>query len=238
MKRTLFFLGTLIFLLNLPVWSQETEPETVAPQSAEAADDSDADSQPKRPKREKIKALYDEYWEKSDEVHENQRISGFQFVGDFITDKLPLTLDLGAEPGEHGSTIFGVLQYDWTPIRASRVLVEYQSLKTSTDATDQFSVEDNDEQIENNDWVSISKSKQIEIDFYPYMRYFGDESRFAKTPFIYFGLGAFYLYNWYNITYSGWVETSSKRILSNIGLDGYYHQFGPIAIGAIKMPLI
>ena len=225
----------------------DLEVDLEADDDADTDTGSDADSRKiRREKRkEKIKALYNEYQEKSDEVNEKQRISGFQFLGDFITDKLPLTLDLGAEPGEHGSTIFGVLQYDWTPVRASRIRMEYQSLKTSADVTNRFSAtftnksgETTETESLATDWLTITKTKQIEVDFYPYLRYFGDESRQAKTPFIYFGLGAFYLYNWYDINYSVWTETETKKGIGNMDVNGDYHQFGPIAIASIKVPFL
>ncbi|MBQ7158923.1 MAG: hypothetical protein IJS09_05820 [Treponema sp.] len=220
---------------------EENLPETETLSEEEAQDDKTdlAEGEPKKQtKREKIKALYDDYHTKNSDVKETQRISGLQFLGDFITDKLPLTLDLGAEPNEHGSTIFGILQYDWTNKRASRIRVEYHAAKTSTDANDLFSEQTASEEILVNDWLALEKSKQIEIDVYPYLRYFGDESRLAKTPFLYFGLGAFYIYYWTDIAYIGWMESLKQKLLSNISINGNYHQFGPIGIGSIKVPFL
>ena len=224
----------MLFILCISLWAQENteeDEETAAP-----------DSEQTLTKRQKIKNLYDEYWEKSDEVSESQRISGFQMVADFITDKLPLTLDLGAEPGEHGSTVFGVLQYDWSKKISSRIRLEYQSVKISTDNANEINAQNNSgnssQQTQNSDWLSIKKSKQIECDFYPFLRYFGDEDRLAKTPFVYFGIGGFYLYNWYSEMYSGWSESEDLKVLTKIDIDGHYHQFGPIAIGSIKMPFL
>ena len=255
MKRRLFSVIVLLGLFAVPVRAQETEepaqesqqetasavndPSESEPDSARESEipaSAETETQKKPTKTERVKALYNEYSEKSNAVNENQRISGFQFVGDFITDKLPLTLDLGAEPGEHGSTIFGILQYDWSERIASRLRVEYQSLKVATDATNQFMADDESVTVQNADWLSITKSRQIEFDLYPYLRYFGNEERKAKSPFFYFGFGVFYLYNWYNVNYSGWIETDTQKLLAKIDADGRYHQFGPMAIGSIKMP--
>ncbi len=260
MKSVLVFIIALLFLTSVPLCAQEPDDQTTAAEvsesdqnagdedvdeadeySAESGVNPESDPQKAKTKREKIKELYSEYQEKSSEVHKSQRISGFQFVGDFITDKLPLTLDLGAEPGEHGSTIFGVLQYDWSPVRASRIRIEYQSLKTSFDASDRFSTTStasSEDESPISDWINITKSKQIEVDFYPYLRYFGDADRRAKTPFIYFGLGAFYLFNWYDLSYSGMLQTDIQKGIFKIDIDGHYHQFGPMAIGSIKVPFL
>lgn len=187
-------------------------------------------------RREKIKTLYNEYVQKSDEVSEKQPITGSQFVGDFITDKLPLKLDLGAEPGEHGSSVFGILQYDWNKKNASRIRLEYNSEKSTEDTTNQLSTENSGSYYDKSDWLNIKKSRQIELDVYPYLHYFGDESIEATSPFIYFGVGAFYLFNWYSQKYAAWFEIENERTMLKIDTDGHYHQFGPIAIGSIKVP--
>ncbi len=175
------------------------------------------DTEEKPSKIQKAKELYSEYREKSDEVHDSQKISGVQLVADFITDKLPLTLDLGAEPGENGSTIFGILQYDWTEHFSSRIKLEYDSRSTSrkTDSTLIFS------------------SKQIGVTILPYMRYFGDDDNNAKTPLFWVGGGAFYAFNWGKID----IFQSQTQYFLFGTIDFRYHIFGPVAQGGIKLPL-
>ena len=267
MKRRHFFVIPLLFLASFFSSAQESADQMpladavdssqtaggeedgsaaeLSSESTESSESPEKGSDASKSKREKIKELYSEYQEKSSEVRKSQRISAFQFVGDFITDKLPLTLDLGAEPGEHGSTVFGALQYDWSQKVASRIRLEYQSLKTSTDASNLFSTTIETSSGETSagsdlsgDWITMTKSRQIEVDFYPYLRYFGDADRRAKTPFVYFGLGAFYLFNWYDLNYGGILETTAQRGIFKIDVEGYYHQFGPIAIGSIKVPFL
>ena len=202
------------------------------------ASESEGSSPQASKKGGKIKELYNDFIEKSDEVNEKQKISGSQLVADFITDKLPLTLDFGAEPGEHGSAVFGILQYDWNEKRASRLGIEYSSAKTSQDSTNQYSSDELSKTAKVYDWMSFSKNRQIEIDFYPYIRYFGDDSNEAYSPFIYFGLGAFYRYNWYTKDYSGWIENDTAKVMVKSDTDGHNHQFGPVAIASIKFPFL
>ncbi len=209
-----------------------------AEEEKQKASESEGKSGQASKKGGKIKELYNDFIEKSDEVNEKQKISGSQLVADFIMDKLPLTLDFGAEPGEHGSAVFAILQYDWNQRRASRIHLEYKSEKTSQDTTNQYTTEDFSSQYTNYDWTNFTQTRQIEVDLYPFLRYFGDDSNDAYSPFIYFGIGAFYLYNWYTTDYSGWFENSSKKIMTRIDADGNYHQFGPMAIGSIKFPFL
>ena len=220
---------------------QNEEFKEIDQQRAEEAqkEAAESESSPQASKKGgKIKELYNDFIEKSDEVNEKQKISGSQLVADFITDKLPLTLDFGAEPGEHGSAVFGILQYDWNEKRASRLGIEYSSAKTSQDSTNQSSSDELSKTAKVYDWMSFSKNRQIEIDFYPYIRYFGDDSNDAYSPFIYFGLGAFYSYSWYTRNYSGWIETDTAKVMVKSDIDGHNHQFGPIAIASIKFPFL
>ena len=188
-------------------------------------------------RREKIKTLYKEYKEKSTQVHEQQRISGSQMVADFITDKLPLTLDLGAEPSESGSKLFATLQYDWNERYASRLYLSYQTAKRELNTDSQFSIMNNGSlMLGNARATSLTKEQQFETDLYPFLHYFGDDDRKAKTPFCYFGLGFFYLFYWNNITTYEWAETATQKILLNYHSNTQFHQFGPIAIGSIQFP--
>lgn len=205
-----------------------------AEEEKQKASESEGSSPQTSKKGGKIKELYNDFIEKSDEVNEKQKITGSQLVADFITDKLPLTLDLGAEPGEHGSTIFGVFQYDWNEKRASRLRLEYSSLKDSSDSTNWFSL--SEDTYDKTEWFNITKKRGIEIDFYPYLKYYGDDSVDAYSPFFYFGLGAFYAYSWYDITASYWLEKQNERWMIKVDTDADYHQFGPMLIASIKIP--
>ena len=209
-----------------------------AEEEKQKASESEGSSPQASKKGGKIKELYNDFIEKSEKVNDSQKITGSQLVADFITDKLPLTLDFGAEPGEHGSAVFGILQYDWNEKRASRLGIEYSSAKTSQDSTNQYSSDELSKTAKVYDWMSFSKSRQIEIDFYPYIRYFGDDSNEAYSPFIYFGLGAFYSYSWYTRNYSGWIETDTAKVMLKSDIDGHNHQFGPVAIASIKFPFL
>lgn len=188
-------------------------------------------------RREKIKNLYKEYKEKSSQVKEEQRISGSQMVADFITDKLPLTLDLGAEPSESGSKIFATLQYDWNARYACRLYLSYQNAKREIDSSRQFFALSGDSLVLGNaQATTLSKAQQFETDLYPFIHYFGDDDRKAKTPFCYFGLGFFYLFYWNSVTAYEWAETATQKTLLNYQSNNHYHQFGPLAIGSIQFP--
>ncbi len=213
---------------------QRAEEELENPENS--VSDESVPASPKKPGR--IRKIYNEYREKSAEINDKQRITGSQLVADFITDKLPLTLDLGAEPGEHGSTVFGVFQYDWNEKRASRLRLEYSSTKDSQEPSSMFDTDSMESEVDNYEWISITKQKSIEADFYPFLRYFGDDSNDAETPFFYFGIGAFYSYTWYDRTISYWLNKDSKSLMVKYDSDGHYHDFGPIAIASIKVPFL
>lgn len=253
-NRTLFFFSLLFFLCAVCVFSQEGSSSSDENQNQEVVQNDDGDSQNAAntetktlTKKERIKALYDEYWKKSGEVNENQRITGSQMVADFITDKLPLTLDLGAEPGEHGSTVFGVFQYDWTAVRSSRLRLEYQGIKRSEDmmiydsnTLDEFNAD--------GEGIGMIRSKMIGLELFPYLRYFGDDDRYAKTPFFYFGFGGFYRFSWTDGDYTGWLEydytdeddnkNKLAKGLYKMEAKEKYHQFGPMITGAVKWPFL
>ena len=215
---------------------QRAEEEAEQEELEDAESDDSGSQSPKKTGR--LRSIYNEYKEKSQKVNDNQKITGSQLVADFITDKLPLTLHLGAEPGEHGSALFGVFQYDWNEKRASKLRLEFNTEKDSRDPSNWFDTEDAEKLYDNYEWISITKKKSIEAIFYPYIRYFGDDSDEAYTPFIYFGLGLFYTYSWYDITTSYWLEKGNQRLMMKADLDGHYHNFGPIAIGSIKVPFL
>ena len=145
-------------------------------------------------------------------------VNAVQFLGDFLTDRLPLTLDLGAEPGENGSLVFGSLQYDWKDRFASRVRLEYKS------AT----------QVEYiaNGYQKLG-SKNYAITFYPAVWYFGDTSADSQKALWSLGLGAYYAFSD--------AKTSSCYIynggLAYVDIGMKYHVLSPVLIASVKKPL-
>ena len=100
-------------------------------------------------------------------------------MGNFLMDKHPLTIDFGAEPKEHGSSIFGNLQYNWNKKYASALKVTYLSENETEDSGS----------LKNNVTHIVRQKKSIKIQFDPFIRYFGDSSATARTPLFVLRLG-------------------------------------------------
>ncbi|MBO7124073.1 MAG: hypothetical protein J6V90_12435 [Treponema sp.] len=159
-----------------------------------------------------------EFNEQKAEQQNERPVKTAQFVGDFLTDKLPLTLDFGAEPGESGSMIFGSLQYDWNERFASRVRFEYKSTVMTEDRPVGY---------------SKSKSKEYCVTFYPCIWYFGDPSVDSPEALWSFGFGAEYsITNLNNESFS-----AAGYYFSKTDMNTVFHSIAPILMASVKKPL-
>ncbi|MEE3435741.1 MAG: hypothetical protein VZQ47_09320 [Treponema sp.] len=171
--------------------------------------------------KEKVKEVTEgvkEYRDKMSEEQKDRPVQSLQFLGDFFTDKLPLTLDFGAEPGDKESTIFASLQYDWTERFSSRLRFEYNSL---TDI----------ENISGGGYTKNSK-KNYGFILLPGVWYFGDADVDAKTPLFSLGAGVCYSFAKANI-YSCAPYGSS---LATSDTDTFYHTLSPVFIATVQVP--
>ena len=159
-----------------------------------------------------------EFNEQKIERQNERPVKTAQFVGDFLTDKLPLTLDFGAEPGESGSVIFGSLQYDWNERFASRIRFEYKSSVTTEDRPVGY---------------SKSKTKEYCATFYPCIWYFGDSSVDSQEALWSFGFGAEYsITNLKNESFSAAGYYFSKNEVNSV-----FHSIAPILMASVKKAL-
>ena len=101
------------------------------------------------------------------------------FVKDLLEDKKPLRLDFGAEPNSHGSKLFVGVQYDWNDLLGSRLRFEYDNSATMSSSGDDVVNED---------------MRTYSIFAYPFVLYFGDAERKARTAFFRVDFGAYYSY--------------------------------------------
>ena len=130
MKKSVFvFCALSIFFAGL-LTAQSDAGQDAAQESV--PQESAAPSEKKRNSiKEKVKEITEgvqEYNDKKSVEEKDRPVKSLQFLGDFFTDKFPLTLDFGAEPGDKESTIFASLQYDWTERFSSRLRFEYNGL--------------------------------------------------------------------------------------------------------------
>ena len=201
MARKFFaFCSVLIFLAGL-LFAQET-----------GGDDSS---------KKIIPAIKDgarEFNEQKIERQNERPLKTAQFLGDFLTDKLPLTLDFGAEPGESGSMIFGSLQYDWSERFASRIRFEYKSSVTTEDQPIGY---------------SKSRTKEYCVTLYPGIWYIGDSSVDSQEALWSFGFGAeSSITNLKNESFS-----ASGYYFSKNEVNSVFHSIAPILMASVKKPL-
>ena len=168
--------------------------------------------------RKKISGIIKDFKEKKEAQEDSRPVQAAQFVGDFLTDKFPLTLDFGAEPGENGSMIFATLEYEWGEHFSSRVRFEYTSLNT----------------IDNNPLgYSQTKSKEYGGMLLPCIWYFGDDDVDSMEALWSLGLGVSYSY-------------SNETTESFAALESFYtrneskskrHIVSPVLTASVKKPL-
>lgn len=205
-KRLLAFLSISIFLAALLV-AQET---------------SEAPSEKKRPStiKEKVKEVKEnvqEYNDKKAEQEKDRPVNSLQFLGDFFTDKFPLTLDFGVEPGENGSDVFAILQYDWNVRFSSRIRFDYANEKILDDYYGGY---------------KKNVTKNYILSLYPCIWYFGDPDIDAKDPLWSVGAGIYYSYS----TADDYICRPQTAYLASADTQNYFHTLAPAFIASVKVP--
>ena len=212
-KRLLAFLSISIFLAGLLAAqtdggksaAQESLPKEKAAPSL----------------KEKVKEVTEgvqEYKDKIAKEEEKRPVKALQFLGDFFTDKLPLTLDFGAEPGEKENTIFAVIQYDWNKNFSSRLRFENKNV---TDISDRYG--------------GYEKTTDKSFAFYllPAVWYFGDDDVDSQEALWSFGLGAFYSFS----KQGSRIYATQGALWADYDIKTNYHSVGPLINATVKKPL-
>ncbi len=171
--------------------------------------------------KEKVKEITEgvqEYNDKKAEEEKDRPVKSLQFLGDFFTDKFPLTLDFGAEPGDKESTIFASLQYDWSERFSSRLRFEYNNITKIED-------------IFGGGYTKNSK-KSYDFTLLPGIWYFGDADVDANTPLFSLGAGVFYSFAKSKIFSCAPYGSS----LVSADTDTIYHTLSPILIATVQIP--
>ena len=171
--------------------------------------------------KEKVKEITEgvqEYNDKKSVEEKDRPVKSLQFLGDFFTDKFPLTLDFGAEPGDKESTIFASLQYDWTERFSSRLRFEYNGLTKIEDTS--------------GGGYTKSTKKTYGFTLLPGIWYFGDADVDAKTPLFSLGAGINYSFSKYKI-FSCYPYGSA---LASADTDTIYHTLSPVLIATVQVP--
>lgn len=115
----------------------------------------------------------------ADEQKEPNR--AVQFVQDLLEDAYPFTIDFGAEPGQHGSTVFVRAQYNWNDRFASNVTFSYGSQNLVVDDFDAATK-----------GILQSSNKLYGVQLYPLVMYVGDTRASAPTPLVELKVGVMY----------------------------------------------
>ncbi len=215
MKKRFSALCVISLFLAGPFFAQESKEENSSQKEIVGQDKA---IPPAKSRVDEIKENVQEYNEKKEAQEKERPVNALQFLGDFFTDKLPLTLDFGAEPGENGSMIFASLQYDWGKHFSSRVRFEHSDAKT----------------IENNPLgYAKNETKLYSGTLYPCIWYFGDENIDSMEALWSFGFG-------FNYRYSR-VKSQSFAALgyyfSNNESQSDFHIIAPVLTASVKKPL-
>ncbi len=209
---SIFFAGLLAAQSDA---GQDAAQESVPHESA-------APSEKKRNSiKEKVKEITEgvqEYNDKKSVEEKDRPVKSLQFLGDFFTDKFPLTLDFGAEPGDKESTIFASLQYDWTERFSSRLRFEYNGLTKIEDTS--------------GGGYTKNTKKTYGFTLLPGIWYFGDADVDAKTPLFSLGAGINYSFSKYKI-FSCYPYGSA---LASADTDTIYHTLSPVLIATVQVP--
>ena len=207
MARKFFaFCAVLIFLAGLAA-AQQSQGEP---------------SEQKRPStiKERVKEVKENVHEFNDKKSEQQKdrpVNTLQFLGDFFTDKLPLTLDFGVEPDQNGSDIFASLQYDWKDNFSSRIKFDYANTKSIEDYHSGYKKE---------------TTKTYAFTLLPCIWYFGDADIDAKEPLWSVGAGLFYSFSKFNY----YVCVPKDEGLAYSDTDAMYHTLSPAFVASVKVP--
>lgn len=213
MGRLFFALCAISLLFTAAAFAQ-AEPQENPPQESAAA----PENQKKIPATiKKFTEGFQEYNEKKETEESDRPVQAAQFLADFLTDKLPLTLDFGAEPGENENTIFASLQYDWTERFSSRLKFEYNALSSVDDYLSGY---------------TKNSKKSYAFTLLPCIWYFGDADIDSTTPLTSFGFGACYAYSKAD-SYACLPQIASLLFTDT---DTYYHMFLPALVASVQVP--
>ncbi len=169
--------------------------------------------------------------EKNNEKLLNDMRNAVNFVKDFLDDKKPVRIDFGAEPHRHGSTIFGLVQYDFIPKIGSSLRLEYDNYSTSES---EFSTGSNS--------IATSSTKSFYVAPFPFIWYIGDSSAAARTPALRLGVGAFYQYG-VNHSYTGLFSSQEEPAIDDVlfyslDIETQYHRIGPALQYSFNLPFL
>ena len=224
MAKNFFFVLIFFAFLCAPLFAQENSAANDSDESdsaAEAVSSTDNSSEENGKGKKKFVAKIKESVKEFNEARENEQderpVKAVQFLGDFLTDKLPLTVDFGAEPSEKGSSIFASVQYDWSERFSSRIRFDYRS---PTEYEDNFF------------GYTKTGAKQYTGTLLPAVWYFGDASVGAKTALWSFGVGGFYSY----IKQSAYTYLLSGNEWGSYDLTSIFHCVGPAFEASVKKP--
>lgn len=222
MKKSFFVFGVLLIFFAGLLSAQNDSSQDAAQESVPQEAAAPAKEKKRSPTiKDKVKEITEGVQEYNDKKAENEKdrpVKSLQFLGDFFTDKLPLTLDFGAEPGDKESTIFASLQYDWTDNFSSRLRFEYNSVTKIDDIS--------------GGGYTKNTQKSYGFTLLPGVWYFGDADVDAKTPLFSLGAGVYYSFAKTNV-YSRAPYGSS---LISADTDTIYHTLSPILIATVQVP--
>lgn len=232
-KKAAFLLALFLFAPKI-IWPQEAssnegaalEPGQESSQSQEISQDKNSEQAQEEPGAkdsdrsliQKAKGLVKEFNEQKEAEQEEGPVNAVQFLGDFLTDRLPLTLDLGAEPGEDGSLVFASLQYDWREHFSSRIRFEYKSAAQTTDIVGGY---------------EKLTSKSYGAALYPAIWYFGDTDEDSQEALWSLGVGA--SCSFVRASNASCYALSSSLAYIDVGMK--YFVLAPVLTASVKKPL-
>ena len=230
-----------LFGTSLPLFSEEISKKEAADKSQkeESSEDKSISPQkeenpegkkesPSSPEKTEEKKLSQE---EKDEAKERRLFPAVVFVRDVLNDKYPFTVDFGAEPGQYGSLIFGVFQYNFTDRFANRFEVGYNN-EAKVDHAKAAAAE-----------VSSTISRSVIIEYYPFVMYFGSLER-DLNPLFRLDLGFAFRYQWYSYDYSFYdqdglyfgSQSKGQYLTSRVKQDSY--TFLPNISGFVELPFL
>lgn len=230
MKQILAFLCVIFF--SAALWAeQDGSPQEEQVPTTESAV-SEHEDEGKDSSDEKLSSA-DELLRNSKLMHEVK--NAIFFVRDLLDDKMPVRIDAGAEPQQHGSTIFGAAYYDFTPRMGCSFLAEYSSYAIMNSETSPLANQ-----------VMNQSSQAASVLTLPFIMYFGDPDISAKRPMLRFGLGAFYKFTWEKYTQGEFLAegsiltegtTARQSVWTEADLTMKYHRIGPAFEYALNVPI-
>lgn len=218
LRRTLAILFSLLFCSALLAAQDSAVEVPEGGEASEEVSEEASEETSEKSGRKKISGAIKEFKEKKESQEDSRPVKAAQFVGDFLTDKFPLTLDFGAEPGENGSMIFASLEYEWGKHFSSRVSFDYTSLRS----------------VENTPFgYSEKKTKEYAGRFLPCVWYFGDDDIDSTEALWSFGLGVNYSY----LVEKGESFAAVEYLYSRNETEAIQNAISPVLTASVKKPL-